>query len=43
MIPRPKELASIGSVSGFEFWEARAEKNGTPKRTTQIRKKPIAP
>jgi len=35
--------SSIGNVSGFEFWEAGAEKSGTPKRAAKIRKQPIAP
>ena len=45
MIPRPKELASLPGPKGanqalemsqgFEFWEAGAEKSGTPKHAAQ--------
>jgi hypothetical protein len=35
--------SGIGSNSMLEFWEAGAEKSGTPKRAAKIRKKPIAP
>src|SRR6266403_4837022 len=35
--------SKIRSALKLEFWEAGAEKSGTPKRAAKIRKQPIAP